>query len=165
MCNAKSLSTSRHDTTNEKLQQPSPSHSCAALAAWGCMLHAITSMLSTTSTFKTPSSINSEKAPSQTDSSSPGESSKHIVEEESQKGFPDMWTFKHLRSAGLQAPSLTANSIKYLHSEQPQNRPVIRRQLPSLTVLPQNIFRPGSTAGSNPHMSGLAQGPFGGWGR
>lgn len=63
--------------------------------------------------------------------------------------------------ACLQAPSLTASNIKYLHSEQPQNRPVIRRQLPSLTALPQNIFRPGTTAGSNPHMSGLAQGAFG----
>ena len=62
----------------------------------------------------------------------------------------------------LQAPSMTANNIKYLHSEQPQNRPVIRRQLPSLTALPENIFRPGTTSGSNPHMSGLAQGAFGG---
>lgn len=57
---------------------------------------------------------------------------------------------------------MAANNIKYLHSEQPQNRPVIRRQLPSLTALPENIFRPGTTAGSNPHMSGLAQGAFGG---
>ncbi|KAL3163301.1 hypothetical protein ABBQ32_009693 [Trebouxia sp. C0010 RCD-2024] len=64
-----------------------------------------------------------------------------------------------------QAPTLAANNIKYLHSEQPQNRPVIRRQLPSLTALPHNIFRPGTTAGSNPHMSGLAQGAFGGSGR
>ena len=63
--------------------------------------------------------------------------------------------------ACLQAPSLTASNIKYLHSEQPQNRPVIRRQLPSLTALPHNIFRPGTTAGSNPHMSVLAQGAFG----
>ncbi|KAL0027014.1 hypothetical protein WJX79_008750 [Trebouxia sp. C0005] len=61
-----------------------------------------------------------------------------------------------------QAASLAPSNIKYLHSEQPQNRPVIRRQLPSLTAIPENIFRPGTTAGSNPHLSGLAQGAFGG---
>ena len=68
---------------------------------------------------------------------------------------------RHL-SSPVQAPSLAPSNIKYLHSEQPQNRPVIRRQLPSLTAIPANIFRPGTSAGSNPHMSGLAQGAFGG---
>lgn len=60
----------------------------------------------------------------------------------------------------MQAPATQVNSISYLHSEQPQNRAVIRRQLPSLKGLTQNIFKPGTTSGDNPHLSGLAQGIF-----